>query len=91
MVNGGANYSTETVITIFPAQTSPGAGATAIPVVTPSTLVSLDYYNVWVGANTSAEITDQLSEVTSFFQSLGYTIKLEASPLATAIQWHLYW
>jgi hypothetical protein len=49
---------------------------------------STDYYSVWSGATTDRAKADQLSQVTKYFQNLGYAIDLQANPATNkTLQW----
>ena len=49
---------------------------------------SVNYYSVWTGATTDRAKSDQLSQVTKYFENLGYAIDLQANPATNkTLQW----
>jgi hypothetical protein len=50
------------------------------------------YYQVWSGTVTNKPIQMQMSQVISYFQSLGYTIIIQSNPNnPSTIQWKICW
>jgi hypothetical protein len=92
VVNGGAGYSDPTDIVINDIPGGTGTGATALTVVDASEYSSTDYYNVWQGLVTDPAIQDQLDSVISYYQKLGYNIRIETNTnTSDTIQWHIFW
>lgn len=49
---------------------------------------SVNYYSVWTGTTTDRAKADQLSQVTKYFENLGYAIDLQANPATNkTLQW----
>lgn len=92
VLQGGSGYDELTGVTISDYLTGTGSGATAVAQVDTSITNSLDYYMVWSGQTTDRAISDQLDQVTKYFQKLGYDIRIEVNPdTQNSIMWHIYW
>tara|TARA_R110000868_G_scaffold9030_2_gene45803 strand:+ start:17004 stop:17624 length:621 start_codon:yes stop_codon:yes gene_type:complete len=49
---------------------------------------STNYYSVWTGATADRAISDQMSQVIQYFETLGYTIDRQANPATNkTIKW----
>lgn len=89
--NPGSGYSNNTTVSIQDVPGGTGSLATAEAIVT-NTVDSQIYHRVFTGQETSIEISDQLEQVTRYFQQLGYNIQIEVNPTTqNTIQWHIFW
>lgn len=91
---GGANYSSDTIGTVVPAPTSSGADATVDVTVNlnPYGTTPRDYYLSLIGQLDDCGIKDQIEQVISYFQALGYLIEAQVDPTTGAtIQWEICW
>ena len=92
VLEGGSGYDNTTTVVISDAPGGPGVDATALAAVDTLEYNSVAYHNVWMGQETSVEITDQLDTVKKYFQKLGYNIRIEANTITSnTIQWHIFW
>jgi hypothetical protein len=92
IVNKGGNYSQNASVTITAVPTMvTGSGATATCVVEKYGS-SIKYYNSWNKIDYKVELNDQIQYVLDYFQTLGYTIKVQVNPqTGNTIQWYLSW
>lgn len=88
------NTDNPTILTIVPALTSGGIGATVTAVVEANTFGTTpsDYNDVLIGQSTDAVITDQIQFVLDYFTALGYNIRAQTnSATGNTIQWQIIW